>query len=1033
MKLREISSRRSTVALALAACFSVITTESNALPQGGVVAAGAATIASSVTTIKVMQATNSATYNWQSFNIGKTESVHFQQPSATSVALNYVLGNTNSIIDGSLTSNGQMFLSNPNGILFGATAQVNVAGLTLQASNGQFANAGAINVNGGSLIASAKLINNSGLIEASSATQVGGKVVLSATNSISNSGSLRASGIQGGSVLLTSGAAGTTKVIGLIDVSSTIGKGGNIEVLGNLVGLFSGASINASGQVGGGSVLIGGNFHGAGSQLNASQAIVDKGASINADAITHGNGGNVAVWSDVYTQFRGMITAKGGVWSGNGGFAETSGKQFLAYAGVVDTRAAKGAPGTLLLDPTDITIAAAPALTTATNTAGTFASTVNAASVILNTDLQNQLALSNVVVSTTSGLAGVGNITINAPISWNSAFGLTLNASGLGGISSSALGSITSTGAGGLTLNTISGTVSLLGTVSLMGTMTVNSGSSVSLGGGNMAGLTINTAGAVTLAGTTNPGALTVRGAGGIGNAASFTGPAFNFGINGTGVPGAITINSAGAVSILGALYGSSANITSGGSINLATTGTFAGLSKFSGSTLAINGSTAGNVSGTFGGGVSFTSTLANSPLVLGNLTVTGPLSVSAKGAISQAALTSVSVTGATTLTANNGAVAPAVPVRYAITLANAGNNFVGAVTTNGLGVSLQDSVGGIVLGNVTATGVLNVTSRGGAITQAAATKIGVTGATTLVANDGAVAPWVPVSYAITLNGATNDFVGKVNATGLGVSLLDSAGGIVLGNVTAGGALIVTSRAGGITQAAATKIAVTGATTLTAQSAAVAPAVPVKYAITLANSGNNFVGAVTTNGFGVSLLDSVGGIILGNTNATGALAVTSRGGAITQAAATTAVVNGATTLTANNGAVAPAVPVRYGITLANATNNFGGLVTANGLTVMLADLNALNANVNATGATSLSAGGALNVAGVMNTTLTTKTTGALSTTTFGATTVGTSLAVTSTGAVKKLTPATAMTVAAVATTVANPKVTVNGVVGALIP
>ncbi|BBE51255.1 Heme/hemopexin-binding protein [Ferriphaselus amnicola] len=387
----------------------------------------------------------------------------------------------------------------------------------------------------------------------------------------------------------------------------------------------------------------------------------------------------------------------------------------------------------------------------------------------------------------------------------------------------------------------------------------------------------------------------------------------------------------------------------------------------------------------------------------------------------------------------------PTSSVGFAATLGQAGlitPQSIVAITNAGTAVTLQAS-NDIVVNSPIVT-VPNVgIMKGGAITLQAGRNVLINasittanGALTLIANDTVASGVVSASRLVggaVIRQATTSTIN----VGTGILTFDLRNGgagawVTLGNIVAGG-LNVTSRAGAITQAVATKVAVAGATTLTANSGAVAPAVPVRYAITLANAGNNFVGAVTTNGLGVSLLDSVGGIILGNTNATGALAVTSRGGAITQAAATKAVVTGATTLTANNGTVAPAVPVRYGITLANATNNFGGLVTANGLTVTLADLNALNASVNATGATSLSAAGALNVAGRMNTTLATKTTGALSTTTFGATTVGTSLAVTSTGAVKKLTPATAMTVAAVATTVANPKVTVNGVVGALIP
>ena len=59
------------------------------------------------------------------------------------------------------------------------------------------------------------------------------------------------------------------------------------------------------------------------------------------------------LWSDVLTTFAGTIFARGGEHGGNGGFVEVSGKQQLAFTGLVDTRAPNGRAGTLLLDPDD--------------------------------------------------------------------------------------------------------------------------------------------------------------------------------------------------------------------------------------------------------------------------------------------------------------------------------------------------------------------------------------------------------------------------------------------------------------------------------------------------------------------------------------------------------------------------------------------------------------------------------------------------------------------------------------------------------
>jgi filamentous hemagglutinin family protein len=79
--------------------------------------------------------------NWQSFSIGAGHTVNFVQPSSSAVALNRVLGSDVSVIQGALNANGQVFLINPNGVLFTPTAQVNVGGIvasTLNLSNEDF-------------------------------------------------------------------------------------------------------------------------------------------------------------------------------------------------------------------------------------------------------------------------------------------------------------------------------------------------------------------------------------------------------------------------------------------------------------------------------------------------------------------------------------------------------------------------------------------------------------------------------------------------------------------------------------------------------------------------------------------------------------------------------------------------------------------------------------------------------------------------------------------------------------------------------
>ena len=99
-------------------------------PEGGSVVGGAATIqGQGGPAVTVNQSSHSAIINWNTFNIGAKESVNFNQPSSSSVALNRVTGGLGpSQILGTLTANGRIFLINRDGILFGKGAVINTAG-----------------------------------------------------------------------------------------------------------------------------------------------------------------------------------------------------------------------------------------------------------------------------------------------------------------------------------------------------------------------------------------------------------------------------------------------------------------------------------------------------------------------------------------------------------------------------------------------------------------------------------------------------------------------------------------------------------------------------------------------------------------------------------------------------------------------------------------------------------------------------------------------------------------------------------------
>jgi len=403
-------------------------------PTGGVVVEGQGTISTPATgQTRIDQASNQLHLNWSTFDVAAHESVQFNQPSSSAVAFNRILDQNPSQIFGTIQANGQVVLVNPNGLLIGRTAQLNVGSLvassldaisfdaasgryrfsTARDSTGAVINEGLISAgpggsvtllggrvsNTGTIVAdlgtvnlaagraatidlagdgllrlevgsslgenadgSADAVHNSGTVQAA-----GGQVLLTAaavqdvfTNLVNNTGVVRANRIDnsGGTIRLL-GPEGTVRSSGTLDASAgdATSTGGSVEVLGDRVGLFGAAVVDVSGATGGGQALIGGDFQGKNPDvLNASRTYVGAGASIDADAGTTGDGGRVIVWADEVTRFDGSVTARGGTDSGNGGFAEVSGKQSLVFTGTANLGADQGAKGTLLLDPDDIII-----------------------------------------------------------------------------------------------------------------------------------------------------------------------------------------------------------------------------------------------------------------------------------------------------------------------------------------------------------------------------------------------------------------------------------------------------------------------------------------------------------------------------------------------------------------------------------------------------------------------------------------------------------------------------------------------------
>ncbi len=359
-----------------------------ALPVGGVISAGSASIGSSTSSTTITQSTQNVVLNWQSFNIASGEAVQFVQPNSSSVALNRVLGTDPSSILGSLTANGKVFLVNPNGILFGPGASVNVGGLvasTLNISDSEFM-AGTYNFTG----SGAGRVLNQGNI---STNADGGYVALLGA-SVSNDGIITA---KLGTVALAAGSAVTLDVAGdgLLNVTVSQGAVNALVQNGGLI------------QADGGEVLL--TAQAAGNLL---QSVVNNTGVIQAQSIENHNG-TIKLLGDMQSgtvNVGGTLdaSAPGG---GNGGNIETSAAQVkVADNAIVSTQSIQDKSGTWLIDPTDFTISVA-------------------GGDITGVTLGNSLLASNITISSNNGLVGTnGDINVNAPVNWAGATTLTLNA-----------------------------------------------------------------------------------------------------------------------------------------------------------------------------------------------------------------------------------------------------------------------------------------------------------------------------------------------------------------------------------------------------------------------------------------------------------------------------------------------------------------------------------------------------------------------------------------------------------------------------
>lgn len=299
-------------------------------------------------------------------------------------------------------------------------------------------------------------INLSGVAEARSVSMRNGAIVLGG----GNGGSVRISG----QVRATAPRQPVTNTV-LSSSERPPRRGGLIQITGADIAL-RGALVDASGEGGGGRVRIGGDFGGKGPVPRATTFGADTASRIRADALTKGDGGRIVLWSDRQTGFHGKISARGGSDGGKGGLAEVSSAGKVRYTGLADLRAPRGAWGTMLLDPLNITIS---------NDEG---ATVSASTVEAN------LATGNWTLDTSAPPYGgdgeaPGNINVNADLDWTAATTLTLQAD-----NNISIGASVSAPNGGLNLQAAFG-INVMGAAILANGLTMNA-RWIDISGGNV-------------------------------------------------------------------------------------------------------------------------------------------------------------------------------------------------------------------------------------------------------------------------------------------------------------------------------------------------------------------------------------------------------------------------------------------------------------------------------------------------------------------------------------------------------------------
>ncbi|QHG85801.1 filamentous hemagglutinin N-terminal domain-containing protein [Xanthomonas cucurbitae] len=901
---------RSPLALALAAALTLSApaaaqVASTQLPTNGSIVGGTGALPVPTGASQVItQTSDRMALTWSSFNLGADATLRFDQPSSAAVVLNLIGGSSASQIFGKLNANGQVFLVNSNGVLFGPGAQVNVGGLvasSLGMSAADFMNNGnTLDAGGGT-----SFVSNNGTITAAagSVNLIGGQVVNNGTIT-ATAGNITLAGANRATLNFESGGFGVVIETGLQsqlggaaanNTDSLIAPGGTITLqasaaralfnqLVNNSGIISAVSLSDVGRDGNVSLVANGS----------TETSIGGSGSINVGS------GSISYITEGSVQQTGTLTAGDLFASVSKNLLLTGENKIAKINGFIDgdlslTNARDLGQGTALQVKGISTFALGSHALTLNTTSNDFVKAVNIKAGATSITDGNALTLGELttgnLTAASTGALNLGSGTITGTLTATSNNGAITQANGLTVTGASSLNA----GSGAITLTT--GNNDFQQSVALTGGLTsIADGNALTLGTLNTGNLTATSNGALnlgsgtitgTLAATSNNGAITQA--------------------NGLTVTGNSTLNAGSA----GITLENADNEFQG-----AVGATGNGIALTDRNTLTVS-SIAGNTSGN---------------IVLNAQAITLPTSAITAG------------TGGLTLTANAGPLATQ-----------------GALSGGNVVLDARD---GLTLAHdITANNTLTLRTANAAIEQTAGQLLV---RETTSANAGTAAISLTgnndFQQAVTLSGGLTN-INDRNALTLGTLntgnlTATSNGALNLGSGTIDGILVATSNGGAVTQTGA--LLVTGTSTVDAGSGALvlnSDGNDFRGALTLAAGNAQIVDSnlLTLERFVTGALDvtSHGQLDLGQGSA-GSLLAVSNGAAIGQAGAL--VIAGNSVIDAGAGAV----------TLNQAGNDFGGTVAVAAGAVQLRDAHALSLATSRMGSIAAVANGAIAQTGTLS-------------------------------------------------------------------